>query len=175
MPVSGGTTLKDSKASWPQRRNWYRSSLRSNSFSALTLNAWALPKASTWTEWSMTSSAGTSGSIFDGSPPSSLIASRIAARSTTAGTPVKSWSTTRAGVKAISSDGSALASHVASASICSFVTEPLPSVRSRFSSSTLRLYGRRATSYFSWSASRRKISTSRPPTDSVSWAPKLLG
>ena len=71
-------------------------------------NASRVPKASTCTEWSMTSSAGTSGLIFDGSPPRSAIASRIAARSTIAGTPVKSCITTRAGVKAISLLGSAL-------------------------------------------------------------------
>ena len=53
----------------------------------------------------MTSSTGWSGLIFFGSPPSLFIASRIAARSTTAGTPVKSWSRTRAGVKAISRVG----------------------------------------------------------------------
>ncbi len=40
---------------------------------------------------------GFSGLIFSGSPPSATIASRIAARSTTAGTPVKSCISTRAG------------------------------------------------------------------------------
>ena len=50
----------------------------------------------------MTSSAGASGLISSGSPPSRVIASRIAARSTTTGTPVKSCMITRAGVKAIS-------------------------------------------------------------------------
>jgi len=55
--------------------------LRSNSRSALTAKARSLPKAS----------------IFSGSPPISAIASRIAARSTTAGTPVKSCISTRAG------------------------------------------------------------------------------
>ncbi len=123
----------------------------------------------------MTSSAGTSGSIFAGSPPSSAIASRIAARSTTAGTPVKSCMTTRAGVKAISLDGSAFASQVASASMSAAVTAPLPSVRRRFSSSTFSEYGRRATSNFGCSASRRKISCSEPPTSSVSRAPKEFG
>jgi hypothetical protein len=54
------------------------------------------------TEWSMTSSAGASGLIFAGSPPSSFTASRIAARSTTQGTPVKSCMITRAGVNWIS-------------------------------------------------------------------------
>jgi hypothetical protein len=83
---------------------------------------------STWTEWSMTSSAGTSGLILAGSPPtSSTIASRIAARSTTAGTPVKSCMSTRAGVNAISFDGSAFASQVASASMSAASTDPLPS------------------------------------------------
>ena len=43
-----------------------------------------------------------SGLIFFGSPPSRCIAARIAARSTTHGTPVKSCSTTRAGLKGIS-------------------------------------------------------------------------
>ena len=49
-------------------------------------------------------------------------------------------------------------------------TEPLPSVRSRFSSSTFSENGRRATSKRSCSASRRKISCSRPPTLSVASA-----
>ena len=40
-----------------------------------------------------------------GSPPSCCMASRMAARSTTQGTPVKSWSRTRLGVKAISLSG----------------------------------------------------------------------
>jgi tetratricopeptide (TPR) repeat protein len=61
-----------------------------------------LAEKSTITEWSMTRSTGTSGLIFLGSPPSAFIASRIAARSTTAGTPVKSCISTRAGRKAIS-------------------------------------------------------------------------
>lgn len=44
---------------------------------------------STCTEWSMTRSTGQSGLIRLGSPPSLLTASRIAAKSTTAGTPLK--------------------------------------------------------------------------------------
>ena len=43
------------------------------------------PHASICTEWSMTRSAGTSGLTLAGSPPRAAIASRIAARSTTAG------------------------------------------------------------------------------------------
>ena len=51
-----------------------------------------------------------SGLIFAGSPPRSAIAFRIAARSTTAGTPVRSCSRTRDGENEISFDGSAFAS-----------------------------------------------------------------
>ena len=138
-------------------------------------NASRVPKTSTCTEWSMTSSAGTSGLILLGSPPRSAIASRIAARSTTAGTPVKSCITTRAGVKAISSLGSALASQRASASMSSALDRAVPSLRSRFSSSTFREKGSRATSYFDCSASRRKIVCSRSPTFSVSRASKEFG
>ena len=50
----------------------------------------------------MTSSTGCSGLTRSGLPPSAMIASRIAARSTTQGTPVKSCSRTRAGMKEIS-------------------------------------------------------------------------
>ena len=50
----------------------------------------------------MTISAGIKGLILFGSPPSDFIASRIAARSTTQGTPVKSCMTTRAGMNGIS-------------------------------------------------------------------------
>ena len=50
----------------------------------------------------MTRSAGTSGLTSDGSPPRSAIASRMTARSTIAGTPVKSWRITRDGMNGIS-------------------------------------------------------------------------
>src|SRR5688500_4031132 len=50
----------------------------------------------------MTRSTGCSGLMRCGSPPSFALASRIAARSTTAGTPVKSWSSTRAVRNAVS-------------------------------------------------------------------------
>ena len=122
----------------------------------------------------MTSSAGTSGLISAGSPPIAAIASRIAARSTTAGTPVKSCMTTRAGVKAISSEGTAVGSQPASASMSAAVTDPLPSVRSRFSSRIFSENGRRATSKRAASASRRKMSTVRAPTVSVLRASKLF-
>ena len=85
MPVPGGTTLNSLNASWPQRRNWYRSRLRSYSSSTFRSNASGRPNTSATTEWSMTSSAGISGLIFVGSPPRACMASRMAARSTTAG------------------------------------------------------------------------------------------
>ena len=107
-------------------------------------------------------------------PPSSTIASRIAARSTTAGTPVKSCSSTRAGVKEISTLGSAAASQQARASMSAAVTAPLPSVRSTFSSSTFSENGRLATSKREASASSRKISKVRPATFSSARASKLL-
>ena len=62
----------------------------------------------------MTSSAGTSGLMRAGSPPIAAIASRIAARSTTAGTPVKSCISTRAGLNAISLLGLAFALNIES-------------------------------------------------------------
>lgn len=87
----------------------------------------------------MTSSAGASGLIFAGSPPSSLTASRMVARSTTQGTPVKSCMITRAGVNWISWLGWACESHPPSARMWSAVMFAPSSVRSRFSSSTFKL------------------------------------
>ena len=65
-------------------------------------SAASVPYSSTCTEWSITRSTGWSGLIFDGLPPSFASASRMAARSTTHGTPVKSCSSTRAVRNAIS-------------------------------------------------------------------------
>ena len=106
----------------------------------------------------MTSSAGTSGLILLSSPPSSRIASRIAARSTIAGTPVKSCMTTRAGVKAISWLGSAVASQLARASMSWARIASPSSLRSRFSSRIFSENGSRATSKRDCRASSRKIS-----------------
>ena len=91
----------------------------------------------------MTSSDGISGLMLAAEPPSLTTASRMAARSTTQGTPVKSCSTTRAGMKAISVSGSFLASHWATASIEDLVTDTPSSQRSRFSSRIFIEYGRR--------------------------------
>ncbi len=122
------------------------------------------------TEWSMTSSAGASGLTRFGSPPSSATASRIVARSTMQGTPVKSCMTTRAGVNWISVSGSAVGCQEPRARICASVTFLPSSVRSRFSSSTFRLNGRRSAPR---TASIAKISCSTPETVRVVLAPKL--
>ncbi len=92
----------------------------------------------------MTISAGASGSILEGSPPSSAMASRMVARSTTTGTPVKSCMTTRAGVNWISWLGSALGSQLPTAEMVSAVTLAPSSVRRRFSRRTLCVNGSRA-------------------------------
>ena len=83
----------------------------------------------------MTSSAGKSGLTRVGSPPMRLMASRMAARSTTAGTPVKSCRITRAGMKAISVVGHRLRLPAAAAPRCAPRSTTRPSSsRSRFSS-----------------------------------------
>src|SRR5205823_11768653 len=63
----------------------------------LAASAPAVPYSSTCTEWSITSSAGFSGLTRSALPPRRTMASRMAARSTTHGTPVKSCRMTRAG------------------------------------------------------------------------------
>ena len=86
------------------------------------------------------------------------MASRMAARSTTAGTPVKSCRSTRAGVNEISSDGSAFAFQRATASTSSVPDLPSASARRTFSSRIRSVYGSRNTSYCDWSASSLTIS-----------------
>ena len=76
----------------------------------------------------------------------STIASRIAARSTTPGTPVKSCISTRAGENAISCSARRPRPSSAIAATSAALTAPLPSVRSRFSSRTFSENGSRATS-----------------------------
>jgi len=90
------------------------------------------------------------------------IASRMAARSTTAGTPVKSWSSTRAGMKGISRSEGRVGSQASSASTCSRVTRRPSSPRSRFSSRIFSEKGSRAAR--APSASRRWIRNFVPPT-----------
>lgn len=102
MPLPGGTMRKLSNAFSPHLRKANRSLFRWNSRASFYSFASAERAASTWMEWSITRSAYTSGLIFAGSPPRVFIVVRIAARSTTAGTPVKSYSRTRAGLNGIS-------------------------------------------------------------------------
>ena len=83
---------------------------------ALRTNASATPATSATIEWSMTRSTGMPGSIRRGSPPRSAIASRIAARSTIAGTPVKSCMSTRAGMNCSSRVPASVAARERSAS-----------------------------------------------------------
>ncbi len=101
IPAPGGTTRRPSNACCAQRRSVYRSAFRLYSHSMLAAYAPSDRNRSTCTEWSMMRSAGTSGSTFDGSPPLRAIAERIAARSTTAGTPVRSCIRTRPGMNAM--------------------------------------------------------------------------
>ena len=99
--------------------------------------------SSTCTEWSITSSEGSSGLTLLALPPSSAMALRIAARSTIAGTPVKSWWSTRPGRNEIAFDGSADATHPATASTSSVVIVTPSSCRRTFSSRIRSVYGRR--------------------------------
>ena len=93
----------------------------------------------------MTSSTVRSGLMRAGSPPSATTASRIAARSTTHGTPVKSCSRTRAGMNEISFSTFPVAFHSASARMSSAFTKASSSRRSRFSSRIFSENGRRDT------------------------------
>ncbi len=100
-------------------------------------------KWSTCTEWSTTRSTGTSGSIFLGFLPIFSATLRIAARSASSGTPVKSCKTTRATTKGISSTRSAFGFQLASCLTCSSVTFLPSQLRSTDSSTTRIDTGRR--------------------------------
>lgn len=73
-----------------------------NSISRSLRAASLVPAKSTCTEWSITKSTGTSGSTVFGLFPSRAAAERMAARSTSNGTPVKSCSRMRATTNGIS-------------------------------------------------------------------------
>ena len=122
--------------------------LRWYSMSTFSSKAPGRPEASAITEWSMTSSTGTSGLTLAGSPPSAPRASRMAARSTTPGTPVKSCMSTRSGVRAISAASSVARPwrsgwlpQSATASMSAGRTASPSSWRRRFSRTTLMEYG----------------------------------
>jgi hypothetical protein len=89
-------------------------------------------------EWSTTRSTGTSGSIVFGSLPICLATVRIAARSASSGTPVKSCSTTRATTNGISLTRSVFGCQLASSATCSLLTF-LPSQLRSTLSRTMRI------------------------------------
>src|SRR5687767_8393233 len=97
-----------------------------------------VPKWSICTLWSTTRSTGTSGSITLGFLPMRLATLRMAARSHSRGTPVKSCSTMRASTKGISSVRGATAFQPASSRTCASVTF-LPSQLRSTDSSTMRI------------------------------------
>ena len=90
----------------------------------------------------MTMSDWTCGLMTSGSPPRSLTASRMVARSTMQGTPVKSCMITRDGVNWISWLGSAFGSQSSRVLTCSSVMLAPSMLRTRFSTSTFSEYGR---------------------------------
>jgi hypothetical protein len=84
-----------------------------------------VPAKSTCTEWSTTKSTGTSGSMIFGFLPRRATAERIAARSTSNGTPVKSCNTMRATTNGISSVRGSFGFQLASArTFCSVTFWP---------------------------------------------------
>ena len=129
----------------------------------------------------MIRSTGTCGFTRAGRAPARATALRIAARSTTAGTPVKSCISTRPGMNAIASAG---AGHAASAATSASATSRLPARRRRSSSRILRVFGRLGTALIPCSANQanrysprrpqRGRRTSAPPRaqrSMPSWAP----
>ena len=110
----------------------------------------------------MIRSTSTSGETLDGSPPARAIAERIAARSTTAGTPVKSCIRTRDGMKARSAVAEPCG-HDASARTSSSETSRVPARRRRFSSRILTVCGSRSSSA---TAASRYSSTGPSPVSS---------
>ena len=97
--MPGGTAEKLRKAVWPHLQEGVALAVALEFEGGVDgVGACRVPYSSTCTEWSMTSSAGCSGLIFFGIAAERFMASRIAARSTIAGTPVKSCIRTRAGM-----------------------------------------------------------------------------
>ena len=102
MPTPGGTIRTLSKLWALHLRKAKRSALRSASIRAFSAAAAAQETTSAATEWSTTRVQGMRGLTSSGSPPAAWAASRMAAKSTKTGTPVKSWKRTRAGMNSIS-------------------------------------------------------------------------
>src|SRR2546427_4350459 len=115
-------------------------------------------------EWSTTRSTGTSGSMDLGFLPSLAAVLRMAARSASSGTPVKSCSTTRDTTKGLSSTRWAWGFPFASGSTCARVTL-LPSQLRSTDSSTMRsdTGNRRTCGYCLASSGREKNLPFLPP------------
>ncbi len=103
MPVEGGTTLNPLNAFPAHLRSEYLSLLRLISSLSLIFAESRFPKESTWIEWSTTRSTLMDGFIVFGLMPFFFTTSLIAARSTTAGIPVKSCISIRETLNGISS------------------------------------------------------------------------
>ena len=141
MPAPGGTSRKFFSAFCAQRRKLYRSMLRSYSRSTFRCNATCEPKKSICTEWSMTRSHGMRGLIFCGSPPIRAIAFRMAARSTSAGMPVRSCISTRASMNGNVRSGCWFGRQLATAAMSASSTRYPSTLRSAFSSRMRIVYG----------------------------------
>jgi hypothetical protein len=148
----------------------------------LVRNAPGSPNVSTWTEWSMIRSTGINGLTRVASPPARAIALRIAARSTVAGTPVKSCMRTRYGMKATVEPLAPPAPLAVGASdqrdsadTSSAVTSREPARRRRFSSRIFTVCGRRSSVSPPASAShcRRWMDTVPPAVSSAVRAPLM--
>ncbi|GIX63879.1 uncharacterized protein BcabD6B2_33140 [Babesia caballi] len=94
MPEPGGMMRVFSKVCAPHLRKRKRSELRLISVSWFRFSASESRLKSTWTEWSMTRSTGTRGLMDLGSLPAEATYSRMAARSTMVGTPLRTCGTT---------------------------------------------------------------------------------
>src|SRR5579863_624316 len=119
----------------------------------------------------MTRSTGICGLTREGSPPRAATASRIAARSTTHGTPVKSCRRILAGEKAISRPEPDPA---ATAAMSSSVTLMPSSLRSRFSRRIFSEKGSRSTPKSDGNRPSRLIEYRLPPTSSSPSVPNEL-
>ena len=141
IPPPGGTISTFSKERLAHLRKAKRSRLRSASTCWFFSTAQAHSATSAITEWSTTSVQGICGLTRIGSPPRSTIASRIAAKSTNTGTPVKSWNSTRAGMNSISEPASP--AHPALTTACAMRTasSSVAARRTTFSRSTTSARG----------------------------------
>src|SRR5918996_1635249 len=114
----------------------------------------------------MMRSTSTSGLTRAGSPLARAIAERIAARSTTAGTPVKSCIKTRDGMNATDASGAG-AGHPARAETSWSRTSRVPALRRRFSRRIRTVWGSRSTSPTPRSASHASRYSSTAPRSVV--------